>query len=82
MKAETTDNRQVTAATERSRRMQVTTYASFAEHDRADVAYWQALPIDVRLLQVWRLSVEQWQLKGETPHESGLCRSVARLLRA
>jgi hypothetical protein len=33
------------------------------------------------VMQVWRLSYEQFQLRGDPPHEPGLCRSVARVLR-
>jgi hypothetical protein len=62
--------------------MTVTTFASLAEHDRADAAYWRALPVDMRVRQAWRLSEEQWRLRGEYPDESGLCRSVARVVRA
>ena len=70
------------AAADRRRRMQVRTYPSLGAHDRDDAAYWRALPVDVRVLQVWRLSEEQWRLRGEFPNEPGLCRSVARLQRA
>ena len=69
-------------AEERRRRMQVRIYRSQAEHDRDDPAYWAALPVDVRILQVWRLSEEQWRMRGEFPDEPGLCRSVTRVHRA
>ena len=61
------DNRAVIATSDRTRRMTVTTFASLAEHDRADAAYWRALPVDVRVRQAWRLSEEQWRLRGEYP---------------
>jgi hypothetical protein len=69
-------------AEERRRRMQVRIYRSQEAHDRDDPAYWMALPVDVRILQVWRLSEEQWRMRGEFPDEPGLCRSVARVHRA
>jgi hypothetical protein len=69
-------------AGERAERMRVTTFRSLADHDRADAAYWRALPVEMRVLQVWRLSEAQWRLRGEFPNEPGLCRSVARLRRA
>ena len=34
-----------------------------------------------RVLHAWRLSQEVWHLRGELPHESGFCRSVARVHR-
>jgi hypothetical protein len=68
------------AAARRSR-MTVRVYRSNQAQDRDDAAYWGALPVDVRVLQVWRLSEEQWRLRGEFPDEPGLCRSVARVHR-
>jgi hypothetical protein len=68
-------------ADERRRRMQVRIYRSQEAHGRDDPAYWAALPVDVRILQVWRLSEEQWRMRGEFPDEPGLCRSVARVQR-
>ena len=65
----------------RRSRMQVRVYRSSVDHDRDDAAYWQSLPIDVRVLEVWKLSEEQWRLRGEFPDEPGLCRSVARIHR-
>ncbi len=61
-------------------RVMVTRFQSAAEADRGDRAYWQQLPAAERVLQVWRLSVEQWRLSG-TQHEPGLCRSVTRVSR-
>lgn len=68
-------------AAERRRRMTVRRFASAAEADREDLAYWLRIPAGERVLQVWRLSVEQWRLKGELPDEPGLCRSVASVRR-
>ena len=61
--------------------MQVDVYRSLDLHGREDAAYWASLPADVRVLQVWKLSEEQWRLRREWPHERGFSRSVARLLR-
>jgi hypothetical protein len=69
------------AASKRRARMEVRVYPSLAAHDRDDAQYWAALPADVRALQVWKLSEEQWRLRGEFPDESGLCRSTARVRR-
>ena len=67
-------------AAERRRRMEVRLYRTIAEHDRDDAAYWAALPVAERVLQVWRLSEAQYRLRGEYPDASGLPRSVARVL--
>jgi hypothetical protein len=56
-------------------------YPSNAEADREDARYWQQIPAAERILMVWRLSEEQWRLRGEFPDEPGLCRSVARVSR-
>lgn len=69
------------AASTRLSRMQVRVYASPAAQDQDDAAYWAALPVNVRVLQVWKLSEAQWRLKGEWPGESGLPRSVASVRR-
>jgi hypothetical protein len=69
-------------AASRSSRMEVRVYRSLAEHERDDPAFWAALPLDERALQAWRLSEEQWRLRGERPDESGFPRSVARVVRA
>jgi hypothetical protein len=63
------------------RQMTVRRYASSAEADAADLEYWLQIPESERILQTWRLSIEQWNLRGEAPHEPGLCRSVARVHR-
>jgi hypothetical protein len=64
-----------------ARRITVRRYAFSAEADKDDLAFWQQLSPAERVLQVWRLSQEQWQLRGELPHEPALCRSVARIHR-
>jgi hypothetical protein len=62
--------------------MTVRRFASASEADRHDLDYWRQIPADERVLQVWRLTREQWQLHGERPgDEPGLCRSVARVHR-
>jgi hypothetical protein len=71
----------VTAASERRHRIQVRVYSTLAAHDRDDAAYWAALPVAQRVLQVWILSEAQYRLRGEFPDESGLPRSVARVHR-
>jgi len=67
--------------TSRAREITVRKYASHAEADKDDLAYWRQLSDAERVMQVWRLSYEQFQLRGDPPHEPGLCRSVARVLR-
>jgi hypothetical protein len=67
--------------TSRERHITVRKYASFVEADKDDLAYWLRLSPAERVLQVWRLSQEQWQLRGDPPYEPGLCRSVARVHR-
>ena len=69
------------AADERRARMQVRVYPSLRAHSRDDRAHWAALSVDVRVLQVWQLSEEQWRMRGEFPDEPGLCRSVTRVHR-
>jgi hypothetical protein len=77
------DNRRVDtrsprdAVTDRRQRMQVRIFRSLADHGRNDASYWRDLPVAARVSQVWRLSEEQWQLRGEPSHARGLCRSVA-----
>lgn len=61
--------------------MTVTRYASAADADRDDAAFWAQIPVEARVLEVWRLSRELWRLSGTDPDESGLCRSIARLHR-
>jgi hypothetical protein len=63
-----------------ARRVTVRRFDSHEEADREDRAYWAQLTAQQRVLLAWTLSVEQWALAGH-PHEPGLCRSVARLVR-
>jgi hypothetical protein len=56
-------------------------FASNADADRDDANFWRQIPPDERVLLVWQLSVEQWELLGRAPHEPGLCRSVASVRR-
>jgi hypothetical protein len=51
------------------------------ESDRADREFWLAMSPDERVLETWRLSLEQWELKGWDSGEPGLCRSVASVIR-
>jgi hypothetical protein len=62
--------------------MDVKVYATLADHARDEMSFWAAIPAAERVLQVWKLSVEQWRLRGELPDESGLPRSVARVVRS
>ena len=80
---------------DRRARMSVTRYQSAADADRDDLRYWLQIPEAERVLQVWRLSVEQWRLRPSTDaarpepadgrakltNESRLSRSVARISR-
>ena len=75
------DNYTVSTPAERRNRIQVRVYATLAEHDADDAAYWAALPVEQRVLQVWKLSEAQYRLRGELPDESGLPRSIARVHR-
>jgi hypothetical protein len=68
-------------SSERARRMTIRRFASAADADRADRAYWLQIPESARALEAWRLSQELWRLNGGPPHEPGLCRSVARVRR-
>jgi hypothetical protein len=68
-------------STDRAARISIRRYASAAEADRDDLRYWLEIPEAERVLHAWRLSVEQWRLRGELPNEPGLCRTVARILR-
>ena len=64
----------------RAGRMTARRYDSAADADRHDLEFWMRIPEAERVLQVWRLTQEQWRL-GKLPDESGLCRSVACLRR-
>jgi hypothetical protein len=69
------------AAKKRTRAVTVKRYRSAADADRDDLQYWLQLSDAERVLQVWRLSLEQWTLRGELSDERGLRRSVARIHR-
>jgi hypothetical protein len=56
-------------------------FASHADADRHDAEFWGQLPADQRVLLVWQLSVEQWEMLGRGPYEPGLSRSVASIRR-
>jgi hypothetical protein len=71
----------ITPVASRTARITVRRYASVADAERDDLAYWRQMPDAERVLHVWRLSQELWQLRGEPSHEPGLCRSVARVYR-
>ncbi|HTL43148.1 MAG TPA: hypothetical protein VL262_02335 [Vicinamibacterales bacterium] len=58
---------------DRAPRITVRRYESAADADRDDLAYWQTIPSTERVLQVWRLSRELWQLRGDRIDEPGLC---------
>ena len=66
---------------ERARKIVIGRFASAADADREELAYWEQIPEATRALEAWRLSLELWQLAGGTLHEPGLCRSVARVRR-
>jgi hypothetical protein len=68
-------------STDRAARLSIRRYASAADADESDLRYWLEIPEAERVLQVWRLSVEQWRLRGELPNEPGLCRTVAHISR-
>ena len=46
-----------------ARRMTIRRFASSKEADRHDLEYWREIAADQRVLMVWRLSVEQWELQ-------------------
>ena len=64
----------------RHARLTVRRFASNAEADQHDLEFWMTMPAGERVLQAWRLSLEQWELLGRRD-EPGLCRSVARAVR-
>ena len=64
-----------------SRRVTVRRYASAVEADRHDAEYWMQLSDAERILQVWRLSQELFQLRGDAPYEPRLSRSITRVHR-
>ena len=67
-------------AAERGTRITSRVYANAREADQCDLDYWLQMPASERVLQVWKLTLEQWELAG-LRNESGLCRSVARVQR-
>jgi hypothetical protein len=50
-------------AATRAGRMTVRRYASSPDADRHDLEFWRQIPDAERVLQVWRLSQEQWRLE-------------------
>ena len=72
-----TDNADMTDNPGKRRDVTVRRFTSPSEADRHDLEYWQRIPDAERILEVWRLSRELWQLRGEWNDEPGLCRSVA-----
>ena len=68
-------------AASRASRMTVRRYSSAIDADRHDLEFWMQIPEAERILRVWQLSQEIWQLRGDLPDEPGLCRSVARVRR-
>jgi hypothetical protein len=68
-------------AADRRQRLTLQRFESSAEADGHDLQFWMQIPENERLLQVWRLSLEQWELAGNPPHEPRLHRSVARVRR-
>ena len=68
-------------AASRASRMTVRRYSSATDADRHDLEFWMQIPEAERILRVWQLSQEIWQLRGDLPDEPGLCRSVARVRR-
>jgi hypothetical protein len=65
----------------RAARMTVRRYSSATDADSHDLEFWMQIPEAERILRVWQLSQEIWQLRGDPPDEPGLCRSVARVRR-
>jgi hypothetical protein len=56
-------------------------FESATDADRHDIDYWMRMSDAERVLHAWRLSREMWLLRGDSPDEPGLCRSVARVQR-
>ena len=68
-------------AAHRRQRATIRRFGSAAEADRCDLEYWQQIPQAERILEVWRLSQEQWQLvnsPGDEPRLSRLSTSIHR----
>lgn len=62
----------MSSLSDRRARVDVRVFPSTDAQDRDDPAFWAALPVEVRVLQVWKLSEAQWRLRGEFPDEPGL----------
>lgn len=54
----------MTAAEQRRARMQVRVYRSLQAHQEGDRAFWAALPVALRVSQVWTLGEEPWRARG------------------
>lgn len=67
--------------TTRRRDITVRKFTSHEEADKADLAYWMQSSPAERVLLVWQLSVDQYQLRGDPPYEPRLHRSVTRVER-
>ena len=65
-----------------SRSVSVRRYNSAAEADRHDLEFWRQIPDAERVLEVWRLSQEQWLLADSPRDEPGLPRLAARVHRS
>jgi hypothetical protein len=66
---------------ERTREITAQLFHSHAEQEAANAGYWKQLTPDERLDLVWRLTEEQWRLKGEFPDEPRIQRTIVRLVR-
>lgn len=57
--------------------------ARLGQEDAAlDREYWERMRPEDRVLETWRLSLELWRWKGWDRDESGLRRTVARVIRS
>ena len=56
-------------------------FGSNAEQEAANAGYWKQLTPDERLALVWKLTEEQWRLKGDFPDEPRIQRTVVRVVR-
>jgi hypothetical protein len=68
-------------AAERRRRMTVRKFASHAEADAADVAYWRSVSPEGRLEAVWDLVRSYSEMQGQSGDQLRLQRSVCRVER-
>ena len=69
------------AASERRRRMTVRKFASHAEADAADLAYWRRASPEEKLEAVWDLVLIHSQMQGQSVDQLRLQRSVCRVER-